>query len=78
MAGKPEESLHMYIDNKKWVEAENVVNNMPMGVEKEKALKLIKEGRAKVLVDEGKYEEAEQLYIELNEIDEMVKHYKDR
>lgn len=31
MAGRPEESLHMYIDHKKYVEAENVVNNMPMG-----------------------------------------------
>lgn len=66
MAGKPEESLHMYIDNKRWVEAENVVNNMPMGEQKDRSIRLIKEGRARGLVDENKMKEAEQLYVEMN------------
>jgi hypothetical protein len=39
---------------------------------------MIKEGRAKTLIAEGKYKEAEQLYIEMNLIEEMIKTYEDR
>ncbi|CAL5981915.1 Intraflagellar_transport protein 172 [Hexamita inflata] len=77
-AGRPQEALHMYIDNKKWVDAEKVVNNMPMGDNKEKAIKLIKEGRAKALVLEGKFKEAEQLYVEMDQVETMVNHYQER
>lgn len=78
MAGKQGMALQMYIRHHKWVEAENVVNNMPMGNLKESSIKLIKEGRAQFHVEEGKFKEAEQLYIEMNQIDTMVGHYKQR
>ena len=72
------EALSMYIDVQKWVDAEKVINNMPMGENKERGIKMIKEGRAKTLIAEGKYKEAEQLYIEMNLIEEMIKNYEDR
>lgn len=77
-AGKAMEALSMYIDSYKWVDAEKVINNMPMGENKERGIRMIKEGRAKALIAEGKLKEAETLFIEMNMVEEMIKIYEER
>lgn len=77
-AGKPMDALQMYIDCKKWADAEKVVNNMPMGDNKDKAVKMIKLGRAQAMVQEGRYKEAETIYAEMGDIETMVSLYKDK
>ncbi|KAH0574592.1 Intraflagellar transport protein 172 [Spironucleus salmonicida] len=78
MAQRSAEALHMYIDHKRFFDAERVANNMPSGQQKEQAIRMIKEGRARALLDEGKYKDAEQLYLELDQIDDIVAQYSKR
>ena len=77
-AGKPMDALQMYISCKKWADAEKVVNNMPMGDNKDKAVKMIKLGRAQAMVQEGRYKEAETIYAEMGDIETMVTLYKEK
>ena len=45
---------------------------MPAGREKDAAIRSIKEGRARALLDEGKFKEAEVLYGELEQVEQIV------
>ena len=68
----------MYIEFKQFQDAERVANNMPAGREKDAAIRSIKEGRARALLDEGKFKEAEVLYAELEQVEQIVAQYVKR
>ena len=55
----------MYISLKRWTQAEAVATAMPAGTQRDASAKLIKEGRARALVDENRFKEAETLYTEM-------------
>lgn len=75
-AGKLQEVIGMYIDRGMWDEARRLANSMSSSFERERALRTIREGHARLLVNEERYSEAEGEFVALNLVEEIVSIYK--
>lgn len=75
-AGKHQEIVGMYLDSGKFEEAQRAAMEMTSNFERERAMRSIRESKARVLASEGKWREAEIEFIELGLVEDIISIYR--
>lgn len=75
-AGKHQEIVGMYLDSGKFEEAQRAAMEMTSNFERERAMRSIRECKARVLASEGKWREAEVEFIDLGLVEDIISIYR--